>query len=250
LVDISFKVGGDIMKKIIVLSILSLVLALTLASCKKDEVTGKDQGSNGNIDIEKTAISFIEDLVNERYEEAYNNYTYDPKMKSAVSEKVYKNIMEQLYGSMGNFKGIVKTEKTNKDPYEIVAVVTEFENDYLNLNVVFTKENKIAGFNFTESNYLGEENTEKNESNFEEIEVDVGEGEWELPGTLTIPKGEGSFPAVVLVHGSGPNDRDVSYGPNKIFRDIAWGLAESGVAVLRYDKRTKVSIIIFFKPII
>ena len=43
---------------------------------------------------------------------------------------------------------------------------------------------------------------------------------------------------VVLVHGSGPQDRDETLGPNKPFRDLAWGLASQGVAVLRYDKRT------------
>lgn len=47
-------------------------------------------------------------------------------------------------------------------------------------------------------------------------------------------------PCVILVHGSGPNDRDETVGPNKPFRDLAWGLAERGVAVIRYDKRTKI----------
>jgi dipeptidyl aminopeptidase/acylaminoacyl peptidase len=42
------------------------------------------------------------------------------------------------------------------------------------------------------------------------------------------------------VHGSGPNDRDETIGPNKPFRDLAWGLASQGIAVLRYDKRTRV----------
>jgi hypothetical protein len=45
--------------------------------------------------------------------------------------------------------------------------------------------------------------------------------------------------AVVLVHGSGPNDRDETLGPNKPFRDLAWGLADRGIAVLRYEKRTR-----------
>jgi len=53
-----------------------------------------------------------------------------------------------------------------------------------------------------------------------------------------MPKGDGSVPGVVLVHGSGPSDMDESIGPNKPFRDLAWGLASRGVAVLRYDKRT------------
>ena len=58
-------------------------------------------------------------------------------------------------------------------------------------------------------------------------------------GTLSMPAGDGPFPAVVLVHGSGPNDRDETIGPNKPFKDLAWGLASQGIAVLRYDKRTK-----------
>jgi hypothetical protein len=54
-----------------------------------------------------------------------------------------------------------------------------------------------------------------------------------------MPKGNGPFPAVVLVHGSGSNDRDETVGPNKPFKDLAWGLASRGIAVLRYEKRTK-----------
>lgn len=64
-------------------------------------------------------------------------------------------------------------------------------------------------------------------------------GDCPLPGTLAMPKGAGPFPAVILVHGSGPNDRDETIGPNKPFKDLAWGLASRGIAVLRYEKRTK-----------
>lgn len=74
---------------------------------------------------------------------------------------------------------------------------------------------------------------------FSEQQVTVGAGtEWALPATLTLPKGKGPFPAVVLVHGSGPNDRDETLGPNKPFQDLAWGLSSQGIAMLRYDKRT------------
>jgi hypothetical protein len=55
---------------------------------------------------------------------------------------------------------------------------------------------------------------------------------------LSIPKGEGPFAAVILVHGSGPHDRDEAVGANRPFRDLAGGLASRGIAVLRYDKRT------------
>ncbi|WP_334074686.1 MULTISPECIES: alpha/beta fold hydrolase [Paenibacillus] len=74
---------------------------------------------------------------------------------------------------------------------------------------------------------------------YTEREVKIGEGAMALPGTLTLPAGgEGPFPAVVLVHGSGPHDRDSTMGGAKPFRDLAVGLAAQGIAVLRYDKVT------------
>jgi uncharacterized protein len=71
---------------------------------------------------------------------------------------------------------------------------------------------------------------------FHSEEVTVGE--FKLPGTITIPNGKGPFPAVVLIHGSGPNDRDETVGANHPFADIAEGLSSRGIVVLRYDKRT------------
>ncbi|MBR6953538.1 MAG: alpha/beta fold hydrolase [Clostridia bacterium] len=72
------------------------------------------------------------------------------------------------------------------------------------------------------------------------LALPVPELNGELPGTLLIPKGEGPFPAVVLVQGSGPSDRDETVGTLKPFRDLAEGLAARGVAVYRFDKRTYV----------
>jgi len=79
-----------------------------------------------------------------------------------------------------------------------------------------------------------------NPAAYTESDVTFGAAEWTLPGTLTVPLGAGPFPVVVLVHGSGPNDRDETVEANKPFKDLALGLASRGVAVLRYDKRTKV----------
>jgi hypothetical protein len=79
-----------------------------------------------------------------------------------------------------------------------------------------------------------------NPAKFRETDVKIGAEPWVLSGTLTVPVGGGPFPAVVLVHGSGPNDRDETVGGTKVFKDLAWGLATEGVAVLRFEKRSKV----------
>ena len=72
---------------------------------------------------------------------------------------------------------------------------------------------------------------------FDEHEITVGVGDRAVPGTVTIPPG-GSSVGVVLLSGSGPFDRDETSGPNKPLKDLAWGLAGAGVAVLRFDKYT------------
>lgn len=73
---------------------------------------------------------------------------------------------------------------------------------------------------------------------FEEHEVTVGSGALAVAGTVTVPRGSGPWPGVVLLSGGGPFDRDGTSGPNKPLKDLAWGLASRGVAVLRHDKVT------------
>jgi len=74
---------------------------------------------------------------------------------------------------------------------------------------------------------------------FREREVTVGEGEFKLPGTLSVPAGGKRVPGVVLVATAGPQDRDETIGGVKDFKDLAEGLASRGIAVLRYEKRTR-----------
>jgi len=62
-------------------------------------------------------------------------------------------------------------------------------------------------------------------------------GDVTLAGTLSIPKGEGPFPAAILVTGSGPQDRDQTVFGHKPFLVISDHLTRHGIAVLRYDDR-------------
>lgn len=70
-------------------------------------------------------------------------------------------------------------------------------------------------------------------------DIIVGEGmRFPLKGMLTLPdNAEGPVPAVVLVHGSGSSNMDEAVGAVTPFKDLAEGLAEHGIATIRYNKR-------------
>lgn len=149
---------------------------------------------------------------------------------------------KQLPAQLGPFGKQGAARRERMQDYEIVLVTCSFAKSDIDVRVVFDKAGKIAGFGLvpTAPPVSYGPPAYADPAKFEEREVTVGSGEWALPGTLTVPKGAGPFPGLVLVHGSGANDRDEALGPNKPFKDLAWGLTSRGVAVLRYDKRSKV----------
>jgi pimeloyl-ACP methyl ester carboxylesterase len=74
---------------------------------------------------------------------------------------------------------------------------------------------------------------------YEEIEVTFrnGAAAIDLSGTLTMPAGPGPFPAVVLISGSGPQDRNSAIAGHRPFLVVADYLTRRGIAVLRHDDR-------------
>ncbi|MCE7934158.1 MAG: alpha/beta fold hydrolase [Chlorobi bacterium CHB2] len=185
-----------------------------------------------------TAQQFVGHLSAGRYADAVA--MMDATMQSAMPEAKLKELWGQLQQQLGQFTALTGETRAEKlQGYDICYVACKFTNQHLDAKVVMDPQGKIAGLFFLPAkSQSGALPDYVIQGSFTEQEVKVGSGQWELPGTLTIPNGKGPFPAVVLVHGSGPNDRDETIGPNKPFRDLAWGLASQGIAVLRYDKRT------------
>ena len=169
---------------------------------------------------------------------------YDDTMRAALPEAKLREVWQTLQEQAGPFQKRLQSRLVQYGPYEIALVTCQFEQAKLDAKVVFNAEGKVSGLFFIPST-AGAEATSAppyaRTNAFREKEFTVGSGEWALPGTLTLPNdgSAGPWPAVVLVHGSGPNDRDESVGAVKVFRDLAWGLASKGIAVLRYEKRTK-----------
>ena len=70
-----------------------------------------------------------------------------------------------------------------------------------------------------------------------EVQFENKDADIKLAGTLTVPKEKGKAPVVILINGSGPQDRDETIVGHKPFWVIADHLSRHGIAVLRYDER-------------
>ena len=184
----------------------------------------------------ETAQNFIGLLLAGDFTSAASKF--DEQMKAALNETKLQETWINAIGEAGALMHLDAPNTAEAEGYRIVTIPCSFQRSIINIQIVFNKEGQISGLNFIPTTMEYHEPDYVEKSAFHEVDVTIGEGKWALPGTLTVPDGSGPFPGLILVHGSGPNDRDETIGPNKIFKDIAWGLASRGIAVLRYDKRT------------
>ena len=125
----------------------------------------------------------------------------------------------------------------------VVRIPVTFERGELTVVVSVTGDGWLAGIQLAPASAAEpagpwEPPPYADPGKFEEQDVTLGSGPLAVPGTLSLPRQGGPLPAVVLLSGSGPNDRDETVGQNKPFKDLAWGLASRGVAALRFEKVT------------
>ena len=167
---------------------------------------------------------------------------FDADMAKAVPADKLKAVWESLPAQVGKATGRGDAQTMEQAGSTLVQVPLHFEKAELMAKFAIEGGGKIVGFMIQPAQAAAPPAPAPpvaEDASFSEREVMVGGDDRALPATLAMPKGDGSFPAVVLVHGSGPHDRDETIGPNKPFLDIARGLAAQGIAVLRYEKRTK-----------
>jgi hypothetical protein len=219
-------------KNLMILIIIIMFLA-NLSGCMEESSTEKT-----NLEI---AIEFMNKIQQGNLNKAYDYFSQ--VMKGQFTYGQFQSTWDLITSSYGNFESLDDTSTTVEDGFNIVFVNTTFSSDYyIVFKIVFDDSKEISGFwtekiepirSYSKPSYA-------DISSFSESEVTIGEEPWILPGTISIPKGDDQYPCVILVHGSGPSDRDETIGANKPFKDIGWGLASNDIIVLRYEKRTKV----------
>lgn len=175
-------------------------------------------------------------LAREDFAAAAKNFC--PVMRKSLPPQKLAEGWRSTLATTGAFKRQVGLRTTKLKQLDAVFVTCQFVMGRRDIKVVFDRKGQVTGLWFVASPRYTPPAYVRQDA-FRDEDVTVGRGEWALPGSLSLPLGAGPFPAVVLVHGSGPHDRDETIGPNKPFRDLAWGLASRRIAVLRYEKRTK-----------
>ena len=166
---------------------------------------------------------------------------YNAQMAAALPPGRIAAVWSGLIQQTGPFDSITDATTTKAQGHDVAVLTCKFKNASLDALIAFEPGGKMAGLLFRPHAApvaaVAVPPYARPDS-FVEQPLALVNGRFELPGTLAMPKGDGPFPAVVLVHGSGPNDADETVGAEKPFQDLAWGLASRGVAVYRYTKRT------------
>ena len=168
---------------------------------------------------------------------------FDERLKAALPDDKLHGFWAGVSAKGGRLKSCAEPRLDWIGDYTLAFANCTFEKQGAELQLTFRSDGRLAGLfveaggaprpDWTPPAYVTPDA-------FRERDVEVVSGSVSLPGTLSMPVAEGPVPGVVLVHGPGPQDRDETIGGFRPFQDLAQGLASRGIAVLRYDKRTKV----------
>lgn len=209
------------MKKIIAVILSALMLFGACAWAEEEEAL-------------QVAREILEALAEGRYEEAYERST--PPMQEAVKEpQGYEAIWSQLC-AYGEYQQILDLNLQENSVYTTVLADCRFGETVLTLQITLDQEFLFNGF-FINAALTRPMQRQEEKAEAETLLIRPGE-EDETAAQLLLPEGEGPFPAVILIHGSGPLDMNASvYGFN-LFEKMAEALCEKGIASIRYDKYT------------
>jgi dienelactone hydrolase len=208
-----------------------------LSLTPEQRVAGLFQGTTLEL-AEPDARTFVEALA--AHEVAAAHAMLAPALRSQVSEQELAAMWGAVEKQLGPFKAIERVEVT-ASPETRATVTVRFASGARGVLLGFGETADVIGLKIVPAPAAWEPPSYAKPSAFTETSVVLGTAQ--LRGLVTMPNsasaasGAAKVPGVVLVHRDGPQDEDESLGANRPFKDLAWGLASRGVAVLRYRKR-------------
>ncbi len=164
------------------------------------------------------------------------------EMQAALGDvSALRGLWSQVESQTGSYQSHEPWEYQRRDSLDVYTSLVVCEQIALKAVIVFNDREQLCGMQFMPDVSRVEKPAIALPANAVELPDTLHAGNFSLPCTVTLSGGSAAPPIVVMVHGSGPLDRDETVLANKPFRDLACQLAERGVSTLRYDKRTFVS---------
>lgn len=192
-------------------------------------------------EAEKKALLFLNHLQLGQSKEAWNmlDSTVQQKINAHFLAVTWMQISDQL-GQLKDTNGFIS--ETNQGKIE-VHIGCIFEKQTLDFKTILDPDHLlIEGFFVVpeKSKLAWRMPKYAKPERFRERDFPLKNGSFELPGKLCVPQTTEKVPVVIIAHGSGPQGMDGDLGPNKTYKDLAYGLASEQIASYRFDKRTKV----------
>ncbi len=202
---------------------LAMLLVLSLPAALAQEATAE------------AAQALVQELYDGEYEAVFDASA--PDLQAAiVSADGYAVVMAQIGQMYGALEAINGASMMETQGYFVASVYCTHVNADITYQVVLDADGLLKGLTISDVAEKTAPGT-VDESMFAAEPVTLREGETDATdGMLTLPKGDGPFPAVIMMQGSGPSDMDETAFGIAVFRDLAEGLAAAGVASIRYDK--------------
>jgi len=166
------------------------------------------------------------------------NTLLDYEMSRVLGENGLEELWDAFQMQFGELVKVHESVGELVDTLWVTRTKVDFEKKSWVLKIVFNKRANISGLFIEPLKMPYQSPAYADESLFYEYKKTLADPNFPVDGLLSIPKKAKQIPVVIIVAGSGPNDKDLTIGSKRIYKDIAWGLASKGIAVFRFDKRT------------
>ena len=148
----------------------------------------------------------------------------DDNIRKMLSVEMLNGLFKQLEQQVGKYQSHGEWKNEQINGMTIYYCDAKFERIPLRFLTAFNPDGKVNTIRFVPVPATNATPpTASVQDKIKETDIQICTGSFKLPGTLTLPKNGKNLPVVILVHGSGPNDRDETVGVNKPFRDLACG---------------------------
>lgn len=224
-----------ILREVSLIRIGAAILLLGLAPL----ASAAQQGNQPSPEL--VAKQIVQEIAAGQFTRVEQRYT--PQMSAALPPGRLAAAWASALEQEGSFDSVVSATAVGRvQTFDVIVVVCKFQKGLVDVQIGLADDGRLGGLRFVPHKEPEPPWTAPPYAKpdlFTEQPLTLLNGKFQLPGTLSVPTGNGPFPAVVLIAGSGPHDEDETIGPNKLLKDLAWGLASRGIAVFRYVKRTQ-----------